>query len=203
MRPLDADTAVDLVRRIQNREPGAESELVEICGPTLRFLTRRYARNEADAEDLYQETLILALEKIRNREVHQPDRLAGFLRSLAKNLSTQSYRRRRFQVEEPAGELEGLTEAGDADPLGHLLSRERGRLTRLLLAELRVPRDRDLLFRYYIVEQSSSRICADLGIDGDHFYRVLHRARSRYRRLWETQRETQRESPVGTRPSPS
>jgi RNA polymerase sigma-70 factor (ECF subfamily) len=185
---LDAAAAVDLVRRIAAGEAAAEAELVERCGGALRFLARRFTRSEADAEDLYQETLILAIEKIRHREVREPERLAGFLRALVKNLSTQQYRRRSYEAEKPSDHLADVAAIEDErspSPLGGLLHQERSRLTHRLLEELNVPRDRDVLLRYYIAEDSSARICADLEIDEDHFYRVLSRARQRYRRLWE------------------
>ncbi len=182
---LDAAAATDLVRRIAAGEAQAEAELVERCGKTLRFLTLRFSRNEADAEDLYQETLIVALEKIRGGEVREPERLAGFLRALAKNLSTQRYRRRSYEVEQPSAEPPDAADDRRPDALGGLLHRERARLTRALLGELNVARDRDVLFRYYIAEEGSAGICADLDVDADHFYRVLSRARQRYRRLWE------------------
>ncbi len=185
MSVLDAEVAVDLVRRIVGGEVEAETELVERCGATLRFLTRRFARGEADGEDLYQETLILALEKIRAGEVREPERLAGFLRALAKYLSTQRYRRRSYEVEKPSAEPPDAPDDRRPDALGGLLHQERARVTRKLLGELKVPRDREVLFRYYIAEEGSSRICDDLGVDPDHFYRVLSRARQRYRRLWE------------------
>jgi RNA polymerase sigma-70 factor (ECF subfamily) len=194
---LDAAAAVDLVRRIAAGEAAAEAELVERCGGALRFLARRFTRSEADAEDLYQETLILAIEKIRRREVREPERLAGFLRALVKNLSTQQYRRRSYEAEKPSDHLANLPDVADIEderlpsPLGGLLHQERSRLTHRLLEELNVPRDRDVLLRYYIAEDSSARICADLEIDEDHFYRVLSRARQRYRRLWEEQARSQ------------
>lgn len=188
MSALDPTTAAELVRRIASGEATAEAELVERCGRTLCFLARRFARDEADAEDLYQETLILALEKIRNREVREPERLAGFLRSLAKNLSIQRYRRRAVTAERPSDEVAEAADEHRPDPLGGLLRRERSRRTRRLLGELQQPRDRAVLFRYYIAEEPSERICEDLDLRPDHFYRVLHRARERYRRLWEIER---------------
>jgi len=151
----------------------------------LRFLTRRFTRTEADAEDLYQETLILALEKIRGGEVQEPERLGAFLRSVAKNLSTQQYRGRRYGVEKSAAELPDASDEGQAGALDDLIHRERSELTRALLSEMTVARDREVLVRYYLREEKSSGICADLGIDGDHFYRVLSRARKRYRQLWD------------------
>ena len=181
---LDSATATDLVRRIGAGDAEAEAELVDCCGRTLRFLTRRFARDEADAEDLYQETLMLALEKIRRREVQEPERLAGFLRALAKNLSIQRYRRKSYQAETSSDALAGEPDRDRPSPLAHFLQAERAETARQLLAELPVPRDRDVLLRYYIGEESSTRICSDLGIETDHFYRVLSRARERYRRLW-------------------
>ncbi len=182
---FDTTIATDLVHRIAAGDARADAELVERCGKVLRFLARRLTRNEADAEDLYQETLILALEKIRRHEVREPERLAGFLRALVKNLSVQRYRRRSYDVEKPSDTLPDTPDERQPNALGNLLHRERSGLTRRLLTELKVSRDRDVLFRFYIAEESSPRICQDLDIEPDHFYRVLHRARQRYRRLWE------------------
>ncbi|MDY7093555.1 MAG: sigma-70 family RNA polymerase sigma factor [Acidobacteriota bacterium] len=188
MSALTPEIAADLVRRIADGDDGAEGELIERSGGTLRFLARRFTRSEADAEDLYQDTLMLALTKIRRGEVQQPERLAGFLRSLVKNLSTQQYRRRRYQAETSLEQRLDFEDAAAASPLDGLLHQERSSLTRRVLSELGVPRDREVLFRYYLTGESSSRICADLEIEGDHFYRVLSRARQRYRRLWEEAR---------------
>ncbi|MEM1177425.1 MAG: sigma-70 family RNA polymerase sigma factor [Acidobacteriota bacterium] len=186
---LDAATSVDLVERIGAGDAGAEAELIERASPALRFLTRRFARHRADAEDLYQETLVLALEKIRRREVREPEHLGAFLRGLAKNLSTQKYRRRSFQAEKPGGDdLPDAADERQPGALGGLLREERLRLTRQLLDELQVPRDREVLFRYYIDEQDSASICEALGLSPDHLYRVLHRARERYRSLWNARR---------------
>jgi RNA polymerase sigma-70 factor (ECF subfamily) len=185
MSVLDPESACELVRRIAAGEAEAEAELVERSGATLRWLARRFTRNEADAEDVYQETLMLALAKIRGGEVREPERLAGFLRSLAKNTAIQRYRRRSETKVEPAGELTEVPDSGRPDALSTVLRHERARLARVLLAELNVPRDRDVLCRYYIEEQDSDRICRELSLEGDHLYRILHRARQRFRRLWE------------------
>lgn len=182
---LTPRVASGLVERILRGDGTAEAELVERSGPALRFLCRRFCRHEADAEDLFQETLILALEKIRRGEVEEPDRLAGFLRALAKNLSTGQYRRRRYRVEQQAGEETEYAAENDPNPLQNLLVGERSRRARNLLSQLDVPRDREVLLRYYLGDEPSGAICADLDLPIEHFYRVLSRARRRYRRLWE------------------
>lgn len=185
MSGLDAATGAELATRIAGGDGAAEGELVERTRRTLLFLCRRHTRGEEDALDLYQETLIVALEKIRRGEVRQPERLAGFLRALVKNLAVQRYRRVAYELEKPMETPPDRADEASPDPLGGLLEREREALTHQLLETLRVPRDREILFRYYIAEEGSEHICTELGIETEHLYRILHRARSRYRRLWE------------------
>lgn len=180
----------DLVRRIAAGDSRAEAELVERFGAGLLFLLRRWTREGATAEDLYQETLRLALEKIRQGEVREPDKLAGFLRSLAKNLAVHHYRRgvvrneREQDLEEADAAATSSREDGE-DQLARLLRAEKAGLVRRLLGEMTVERDRQVLFRFYIAEEDKERICADLGLTGPELNVVLFRARQRYRKLFE------------------
>ncbi len=52
----------------------------------LSLMLRRLTGDPALADDLLQDTLALVLTKIRHGEVREPERLAGFVRSLARNL---------------------------------------------------------------------------------------------------------------------
>jgi RNA polymerase sigma-70 factor (ECF subfamily) len=46
-------------------------------------------------------------------------------------------------------------------------------------------RDRDLLVRFYLNDESKEDICASLDLTDEHFNRVLFRARNRFRELLE------------------
>jgi RNA polymerase sigma-70 factor (ECF subfamily) len=176
----------ELVRKIQDGDRAAEAELVSRFGEGLSFLLRRWTRDRMAAEDLFQETFRLALEKIRKGEVRDPDRLPGFLRSLAKNLSIEHYRRgARREVREE--EIEAATELStpETGQLGHLLRQEKAALIRQVLAELGSERDRQVLFRFYIAEEDKEQIRSDLGLTGPEFNLVLFRARRRYKDLYE------------------
>jgi RNA polymerase sigma factor (sigma-70 family) len=175
----------ELVHRIAAGDRVAEEELIARYSPILRHLLARWSRDPATAEDLVQETLGLALAKIRGGEVRQPESLGAFLHSLARNRCTQLYRRAANQTEryEPLDEIR-LPEARPGQLAG-LLEREKIRLVRRVLSELQPERDRQVLFRYYIAAERAEPICADLGLTAEHFYRVLHRARQRYRVLFE------------------
>lgn len=176
----------DLVRRIRGGDPKAEEELVSRFGEGLSFLLRRWTRDPATAEDLFQETFRLALEKIRSGEVRDPDRLAGFLRSLAKNLSIHHYRRGAVkEVREEELEAAADLSAPEAGQLGELLHREKAALVRRVLEEMSSERDRQVLFRFYIAEEDKEHIRSDLGLSRLEFNMVLFRARRRYRDLYE------------------
>src|SRR4051795_10527346 len=75
-----------LVERIRAGERAGEAELVERFSHGLLLMLRRLTQNPALADDLHQETLALVIEKIRRAEVREPEKLAGFIRSTARNL---------------------------------------------------------------------------------------------------------------------
>jgi RNA polymerase sigma-70 factor (ECF subfamily) len=183
--PLPSPFQDDLVGRIVAGERQAEEALVGYYGEGLQFLLRRWTRDAATAEDLFQETVRLALEKIRGGEVREPGKLAGFLRSLAKNLAIHHYRRGAVR-EERERDLDSAPPVAAGEPmeaLAHLLRAEKAALVRQAIAELPRERDRQVLFRFYIAEEDKERICADLGLASQEFNVVLFRARQRYRKL--------------------
>lgn len=181
-----SDPIVDLVRRIVSGEPAAEAELVQRFSRALSFLLQRLTRDEAAAEDLYQETFRLVIEKVRRGELREPERLPGFVSSLAKNLFLGSARRggRRQKWH---GDSEATETAPDPAPgqLASLLAREQAATVRRVLAELKNDRDREILSRYYIADEPKESICRDLELSDLHFNRVLFRARQRCRELFE------------------
>lgn len=176
----------ELVRRIASGDPAAEAELVERFSRAVSFLLRRLARDEAMAEDLYQETFRLVIEKVRAGELREAERLPGFVSSMARNLflgsARRGGRRQKWQGDPEAAETAPGPTPGQ---LARLLAQERAAIVRRVLAELKNDRDREILSRYYIADQDKEDICRDLDLSDLHFNRVLFRARQRYRELFE------------------
>ena len=176
----------DLVARIRTGDPDAEAQLVSRYGQRLAMLLRRWTRDRNTAEDLYQETFLLAFEKIRQGEVRDPEQIASYLHSLAKNISSYHYRRNDRRAVRHATWPEHIELADpQSEHLSGMLSAERAALARRVLAEMPNHRDREVLGRFYLAEQDKAGICRDLDLDTHHFKRVLHRARQRYRTLFE------------------
>ncbi len=185
----------ELVSAIRGGEPQAEEELVVRYRRGVTIILRQYLGQGAEAEDLFQETFRLTLVKVRGGEVREPERLAGFVSALARNLAIQSMRRDQRRQTEPGLEPEVSAGAGTSghplarrmpeSQLERLLRGEAAELVRQVIGDLRTERDRQLLLRYYLAEEDSATIRADLALSRDHFYRVLHRAKQRYRKLYE------------------
>ena len=186
----------ELVERIQAGDRAAEAELIERFSHRLLVMLRHLAGDPALADDLHQETLSLVLQKIRGGELREPERLAGFIRSTARYLLIAHRRKHaRFRPLDEAAEESGLPgPAARSEPtaVDRVVAEEEARLVRRLLSELRFDRDRRVLFRYYLADDSKEAICEDLGIDPERFNQILHRARQRLLELWTRAEKRQR-----------
>jgi RNA polymerase sigma-70 factor (ECF subfamily) len=173
------DAAAALVARVRAGDTAAETDIVRRYQRGLRFLLRRRTGSEDLADDLLQETWIVALRKIRDGEVGEPERLAGFLCGIAKNLALGDARK-SFRRQTTANS-DYIDRAPDGVPgVFEQVSRaEACTFVRRMLAELNVERDREILRRFYVDEEDKDRICDDLQIDGPHFNRVIFRAKAR------------------------
>lgn len=179
-----ADAGADLVSRIRAGDRQAEAELVERYSCGVKFIIRREIGVASIADDLYQETFRIVIEKTRRGDIRDPEKLSGFVCGVARNLIIDYFRRAARQGS--LSEVEEITTLPDPAPdqLEALLRKEQSDFARQVLREMRNERDIQILFRFYLAEEKKERICADLGLSGLHFNRVLHRARERYLELY-------------------
>jgi RNA polymerase sigma-70 factor (ECF subfamily) len=178
-------SGAELAGRIQAGDQRAEEELVQQCSRGVSVIIGRIVGDRSATEDLHQETFRIALEKIRAGEVREPEALFSFIAGLAKNLAVDYMRRESRR--ETLVDLKMAQQLPDhaASPLDQVLQQEHANIIRQVLNGLNTDRDREVLFRFYINEERKEQICADLGLSSLHFDRVLHRARQRYKELYE------------------
>lgn len=189
---LISEQMAQLVERIGAGDARAEAELVERFTRGLYAYLRRLGCPPEQVEDLHQETFRVVIERLRGDGIAEPEALAGFLRGTARHLHLGARRqaaRRRTESDEQA-----VADAEDprSGQLHRVLDAEAADLVRNLLAELEPPRDRQILYRFYIAEDRKEAICRDLGLSSLHFNRVLFRARRRFKSLFESFEKQQR-----------
>jgi RNA polymerase sigma-70 factor (ECF subfamily) len=179
-----SDLPEALAARIQAGDRRAEERVVEIYGRGVAILLDRHTNGRPEAEDLFQDTFRLVLEKLRRGELREPAKLPGFLAQIARSLAIEHYRKATRRKTEADSEAVDLAVAPSVSPLSGLLESENAALVRHVIRELGNERDREILLRFYIAEEDKDRIAADHGLTSLQFNRVLHRARQRYKELF-------------------
>lgn len=151
----------------------------------LRILIQRRTGDAEIAADILNQAACTAWEKWQSGQVRRPEEIGGYIFQVAMNL----LRNRRRKV------VERADRHVDSDVLGHLpsdadaadrwLEKKIAARVKRVLQDLPLRRDREILVRFYLQEQEKDAICRDLGLQADHFDKVLHRARGRLKELLE------------------
>jgi RNA polymerase sigma-70 factor (ECF subfamily) len=170
--------------RVTAGDADAEADLVRRYKDGIAIVIQRIVHDQSVVEDLSQETFRIAIEKIRDGDVREPDRLSGFICGVARNLAIDSIRKtRRSTSQEEIDSAEQLPDS-QPDQFEQLWRKERAEIVRQAISELKVERDREVLFRYYIAEEDKDHICADMGFTSQQFNSIIFRALKRYKELY-------------------
>lgn len=182
-KPVHEISWTDLAARIQTDDAEAMVELYRILNRGTRsFLLRSLGPQEAD--DLLHEAFLAVVERIRQGELREPSALLSFaLSTLRHKVAGQigkAARRRKTEIDwdqtEPPAE-------SAPDPEQLALVGQRRELADEILNQL-IPRDREILIRFYVLEHDRVQICADMGLTETQFRLYKSRAKARVGRLW-------------------
>jgi RNA polymerase sigma-70 factor, ECF subfamily len=174
----------EIVSRIIAGDSDAEGEIVRLYQKGVATIIRKTVRSVSSAEDVAQDTLRKVLEKIRRGELREPERLSGFVCSVARNSAIEHIRRARKYGEQEAADTTEKIPDPAPNQLDEILSAEKARTVHRIIRELKLERDRELLRRYYLDDEDKDKICASLGLTRTQFNNVISRAKARFRELY-------------------
>jgi len=173
---------VQLVRRIRTSETDGMAELYTLFSKGIRFyLCRQLGVQELD--DKVHDTFVVVVQAIRRGELREPERLMGFVRTVVRRQVAahidKAVQTRREQMDLDAS-------ARVADPHGNpeetAISHQREALVQRVLSELS-SRDREILTRFYLHEESQEEICIEMTLTETQFRLLKSRAKSRFGEL--------------------
>jgi RNA polymerase sigma factor (sigma-70 family) len=172
-----------LVTRIHDGNPSGMEELYTIFGKGIRyFLLRNLGGDEL--EDKVHDCFVIVAQAIRNGELRDPSRLMGYVRTVVKRQIAASIElsvnRRRTHVDYE-DTLFSLTDWKD-DPEKSLQQRQRADIARRVLNGIS-RRDREILHRFYVEEQTQEQICEDMSLSYNQFRLLKSRAKARFGEL--------------------
>lgn len=173
---------VELVDRIRSGEPGSMEELYELFSRGIRYyLCRQLGSQELD--DKVHDTFVVVVQAIQRGEIREPQRLMGFVRTIVRRQVAAHIDKvvhtRREQVE-----LDSTTRMADPreNPEESAIFRQRADLIHRVLGELS-DRDREILTRFYLREQSQEQICTEMSLSETQFRLLKSRAKARFGEL--------------------
>jgi len=159
---------------------GQQAILRNMAG--LRAQLARVTGNIELASDLLQDAVVTALQKLQAGEISDPAHLDGYVYRVALN-HFRNYRRKDKSRLTNSEDIPDLTDETESRPVTEVEADQWTRLVKEVLREMRLVRDRELLVRFYLQEESKEDLCRAFGLSELHFNRVIHRARDRFREL--------------------
>ena len=176
---LQAVSDEALARRIADGLPGStdaeESELYRRFAPRVRLYGRRHLQNDAAADDLAQEVLLLTIERLRAGEVRRPEEIGSFILGTSR-MMVHAERRLARRREALAARFM-LPDMESAASSTAPLDAPRVAACLRALAE----RDRLVIVLTFYADREAPRIAQDLGVSPGAVRAIRHRAIARLR----------------------
>jgi RNA polymerase sigma-70 factor (ECF subfamily) len=173
-----------LVSRIIKGDARAEEELINRYAEVISIIIGQKIQRRDVIEDISQDVFKIAIGKIRNGDVRDPERLSGFICGIARTRALEHFRKVKYLSNQ--GEVAEAELITDSSPnqLERLCSEERDQIVRRVIDGLKIKRDREIIYRYYINEEDKDKICADMHLTRAQFNNVVSRALQRYKDLY-------------------
>lgn len=173
---------LDLVERVQRDESSGMEELYRIFSRGVRFYLCRQLGAQ-DLDDRVHDTFLIVVEAIRKDELREPERLMGFVRTVVRRLVAAQIDL-SVQSRKEKAELENRLPPPDtrSDPEQSAISRQRERVVETILRSIS-DRDREILTRFYLMEQTQDQICLQMNLSDTQFRLLKSRAKARFGEL--------------------
>jgi len=171
-----------LVERIRLADPAALEELHAILAKGVRYYLWRQLGPQ-DLDDRVHDIFLIVTQSIQRGELREPERLMGFVRTVARRqvaaMIDGAVHTRRNEVD-----VTSRTDLSthDPDPERRVIQQQNQELAMRVLRSL-PKRDREVLMRFYLQEETAEQICAEMSLTATQFRLIKTRAKARYTEL--------------------
>lgn len=170
----------ELVSRIRRGEPSAVNELYCLLQQGVRWLLVRQL-GASDADDAFHDVFITLLAEIRNGSLRDPGQLLSYARKIISHTVARVIEKRvRDRIRLVGDEIEIPDSKQDLEKA--LIDRRATELMMRVLLEMPA-KDRDILQRFYLREQTQEEICHKMRLTPTQFRLLKSRAKARFGEL--------------------
>jgi RNA polymerase sigma-70 factor, ECF subfamily len=170
------------VERLRNGDPATEHHFFVYFEKLLHIKLRARTISPDKVEDLKQDTFIRVITAVRKGSVRQPERFGAFVNSICNNVLLEHYRTlgKNQQMDETHEEIPDKV----LDLEGMMVSKQCTEQVRKIISALPA-RDRDLLRAVFLEDKDKDAICRDIGVDRDYLRVLVHRAKDKFKAVYE------------------
>jgi RNA polymerase sigma factor (sigma-70 family) len=170
------------VEAIRGGDSAAIEELYRLLARGIRFFLCRHL-GPKELDDRVHDTFIVIIRSIQGGGLREPERLMGFVRTIVRR-QVAAYIEESMLSRREHAELEVGGRVADHrhDPEQRLLREQRVQLMMQVLRSIS-PRDREILTRFYLYEQTQEQICEEMGLTETQFRLLKSRAKARFAEL--------------------
>lgn len=181
-QPIKNDPSTKLNKladRIARGDRNAEREAVLLFSEyLLAYIARKL--NEVELhDDIYQETILAVLLKLRAGEVLNPLALKSYVLTTANYLIFRAIKQRNIAFTNVAEtDVETVSHIDEA-AFDSFVAQDHKRLLFTSIEQLKCARDRDIMAAILLEHKEKRDVCILLGLTGAQFDRILNRAKTR------------------------
>jgi RNA polymerase sigma-70 factor, ECF subfamily len=173
---------ISLVEKIKDGSEAGMTDLYRLFSKGIRFyLCRQLGPQELD--DKVHDTFLIVVQAIRRGDLREPERLMGFVRTVVRR-QVAAYIDEAVQCRREQADIESgvIVVDGKRNPEEKAIGRQN---EDLMVQVLRImsSRDREILTRFYLHEQTQEQICADMKLSETQFRLLKSRAKARFGEL--------------------
>ncbi|MBV8864551.1 MAG: sigma-70 family RNA polymerase sigma factor [Acidobacteriaceae bacterium] len=168
-----------LVTQIKAGEDAGMEHLYKLFSRGIRYyLCRQLGPQEL--EDKVHDTFLIVVNAIKRGDLREPERLMGFVRTVVRR-QVAAYIENAVHTRREQADLESGVAVADKtlNPEQEAIGREKAELMKSALEALS-KRDRDILVRFYLKEQSQEQICRDMDLTETQFRLLKSRAKAKF-----------------------
>lgn len=168
-----------LVARIRVGDDDAMTELYQIFARGIRFhLCRQLGSQELD--DKVHDTFLIVVQAIRRGDLREPDRLMGFVRTIVRR-QIAAYIEEAVHRRRELADIDGGVRLIDhaRTPEQSAMDHQRRDIVAAILRKMN-HRDREILARFYLLEQTQGQICEEMSLTETQFRLLKSRAKGRF-----------------------
>jgi len=170
---------VEVVDRIRANEAAGLAELYGIFSKGVRFYFCRQFGPQ-DLEDKVHDSFLIVVSAVRRGELREPERLMGFVRTIVRrqvaSYIDQVVHKRKQQADVDIG---WAVADRKRNPEQEAIDQQHEALAKEVLRGIS-GRDREILTRFYLLEETQEQICAVMNLSETQFRLLKSRAKARF-----------------------